>query len=193
MKKKLRIHYVTRAFQWKYAVLSLILAFAVAFVVSFTYKKQGLDYLIRKVSHVYPVEETYTITATVRKNLAIYLGLSTPIIVIFSLLLSHKVAGPLTRIVHGLHDIGEGDFSVRIKLRKGDELLDVANEINEIATKFGAMLNSQKGDIAEFKGKVASLRAKLSELSIQNNDITISLDNIEKISANLEKSLIPHR
>lgn len=193
MKKKIRIHYVTRAFQWKYAILTLILALIVAFMVGYTYKKKGMDYLVQKISNVYPAEQTYSIVANVNKKLAIYLGLISPLIIIFSLLLSHRVAGPITRIVHGLHQISEGDFSVRIKLRKGDELLDMAEGINEIAVKFGEVINQRRTGTEEIKREINALRSKLTELSIQNEDVSKYLNSIEEITANLEKSLAPQK
>lgn len=190
MKKRLRIHYVTRMFQWKYAVLSLILALAVALLVGYTYKKNGLDYLIQKISNVYPVEQTFSIKTVVNKNLAIRLGLISPVIVIFSLLLSHKIAGPLSRIVQGIHRIGEGDFNVRIKLRRGDELLDLAEGINDIAIKIGDMVTQQKISIAELRQKIVELKNLFAKLSIPNEEISNSLDGIEHLASRLENTLL---
>ena len=190
MKKRLRTHYVSRAFQWKYVILSLALAVVVAFLVGYTYKKNGLDYLIHKISNVYPVEQTYGIRSVVNKNLSIRLALVFPFIVIFSILLSHRVAGPINRIVQGISQIGEGDIGVKIKLRKGDELLDLAEGINQITDKIGAMVNEQKAGLTQIRGRVTDLKSRLVTLSIKNQDITSSLDNIEEAITGLEKSLL---
>lgn len=188
--KRLRTHYVSRAFQWKYVILSLVLAVAVAFLVGYTYKKNGLDYLIHKISNVYPVEQTYSIRTVVNRNLSIRLALVFPFIVVFSILLSHKVAGPLTRIAQGISQIGAGDFGGRIKLRKGDELLDLAEGINQITDKIGAMVNQQKAGLNQIKATVSNLKSNLAGLPIQNQDINSSLNNIEEAIKDMEESLL---
>jgi len=46
---------------------------------------------------------------------------------------SHRVVGPMTRLTRMLEAIGQGDFSQRITLRKGDALEDLARTINRMA------------------------------------------------------------
>ncbi|GIW72177.1 MAG: hypothetical protein KatS3mg102_1719 [Planctomycetota bacterium] len=43
---------------------------------------------------------------------------------------SHKLAGPLYRITQVLKQVQQGDLSARIRLRKGDLLMDFAGEVN---------------------------------------------------------------
>ena len=47
-----------------------------------------------------------------------------------SLLFPHAIAGPLYRIERELADIGKGNLRKEIKVRKGDELKDLASSIN---------------------------------------------------------------
>lgn len=56
-----------------------------------------------------------------------------PLIVVASIFLTHKVAGPLVRIKRVLSQMGQGNFSQRISLRKGDELSDLAETVNQLA------------------------------------------------------------
>ena len=56
-----------------------------------------------------------------------------PLIVVASIFLTHKVAGPLVRIKRVLSQMGQGNFSQRIQLRKGDELGDLAETVNQLA------------------------------------------------------------
>ncbi|MFC1667150.1 HAMP domain-containing protein [Candidatus Omnitrophota bacterium] len=48
------------------------------------------------------------------------------------LVLSHRVAGPIYRLEKDLADIAKGNFSIRIKFRKKDELKSIAEAINKI-------------------------------------------------------------
>ena len=51
----------------------------------------------------------------------------------WGLLLSHRIAGPIYRLERELNRMArEGDFSVRLKLRRNDELGSVADGINKV-------------------------------------------------------------
>jgi len=54
------------------------------------------------------------------------------IMLILSILISHKIAGPLFRLEKELKEIAKGDYSRKIKLRPNDELKEIADGINEI-------------------------------------------------------------
>jgi methyl-accepting chemotaxis protein len=48
---------------------------------------------------------------------------------------SNRVAGPAFRIRNVLKQIIEGDYSVRVQLRKGDQLKGLAEDLNQFITK----------------------------------------------------------
>ena len=54
------------------------------------------------------------------------------LVVWLGLVASHKVAGPLYRFKKVMKEVADGDMSVRMKLRKGDQLDDVAEAFNEM-------------------------------------------------------------
>ena len=60
------------------------------------------------------------------------LGL-TPFVICLGVLLTHKVAGPLMKIQASLAQMVKGDFDVHLKLRKRDELLELAEIVNRLA------------------------------------------------------------
>ncbi len=51
------------------------------------------------------------------------------------LYMTHKIVGPWVRIRRMLEEIGNGNFSLRINLRKADEFHDVAAWINHMCDK----------------------------------------------------------
>lgn len=69
-----------------------------------------------------------------------------PVVIVSVIYLTHRIAGPLVRIEKELHHIGEGNFDIRLNLRKNDELKALAGVINEMAdglrrlTKEGRLL-----------------------------------------------------
>lgn len=60
---------------------------------------------------------------------------------VLSIFVTHKMAGPLFRIITDLRSIESGDYSIRITLRKGDELIELAEQINSISDKFNVSRN----------------------------------------------------
>ncbi|MBO4707646.1 MAG: methyl-accepting chemotaxis protein [Elusimicrobiaceae bacterium] len=49
-----------------------------------------------------------------------------------SALLSHRIAGPVYHLERVCREIKEGNKQIRVKLRKGDALSDLANEFNSM-------------------------------------------------------------
>lgn len=66
----------------------------------------------------------------------IILSISLPLVFLLMLLLSiyisHKIAGPVYRLERELIEIANGDYSRRIKFRSNDELQEIADNINKL-------------------------------------------------------------
>ncbi len=56
-----------------------------------------------------------------------------PVVIVSVIYLTHRIAGPLVRIEKELHHIGEGNFDIRLNLRKNDELKALAGVVNQMA------------------------------------------------------------
>jgi len=72
------------------------------------------------------------------------ISLATIVAVLF---LSHKIAGPMFRFEKELREIGEGDLTKIIRLRKNDQIKDMAESLNEMTSKIHGKLNDIQGDI----------------------------------------------
>ena len=57
----------------------------------------------------------------------------TPFVICLAVLLTHKVAGPLMRIQTALAQMAKGNFDIHLKLRKHDELVELADTVNRLA------------------------------------------------------------
>jgi len=57
------------------------------------------------------------------------------LLVLWGISLTHRLVGPLERLEDDICKISEGDYSVRINLRKDDDLRPVADVINHIIDK----------------------------------------------------------
>lgn len=56
-----------------------------------------------------------------------------PVVIVSVVYFTHKIAGPLVRIERELHNIAEGNFNIKINLRKDDELKHLASVVNHMA------------------------------------------------------------
>jgi methyl-accepting chemotaxis protein len=64
----------------------------------------------------------------------VILALNTLLVGFFWLLAMHKIAGPLYRLDKSIGEIKAGRLPVEIRLRKGDELSDLAHNFNEMVS-----------------------------------------------------------
>ncbi len=56
--------------------------------------------------------------------------LSIVIVSVLGIYLSHKIAGPLFRLERVIRQLGDGDLSEHVKLREGDEFVELADAYN---------------------------------------------------------------
>ena len=56
-----------------------------------------------------------------------------PFVIWLGLRMTHRIAGPLVRILAGLQQMSLGNFEQRITLRKGDSLVELADAVNTLA------------------------------------------------------------
>lgn len=72
-----------------------------------------------------------------RVNIMILIGFPVifMIMLLWAILLSHRIAGPIYRLQQELERISKGDFSVRIKFRRKDEIGQIAEGINKVLDK----------------------------------------------------------
>jgi methyl-accepting chemotaxis protein len=119
--------------QYKYAVLTIallvlytVLLLAVIFVPSFVlFVSDGIPSSARAEAA----------NALKLLNRFMWPGIAAVILLfgMISIFITHKVAGPLFVIERMIRHISEGNFSARIKLRKGDDLAEFEHAMNHMA------------------------------------------------------------
>ncbi len=78
-------------------------------------------------------------------------------LVLLTIFFSHKVAGPVYRFEMTCHDIIDGKYTVKIKLRKGDEMQNLATLLNEvIARSRERLLGLKNAETEEEKQKIVN-------------------------------------
>jgi nitrogen fixation/metabolism regulation signal transduction histidine kinase len=83
--------------------------------------------------------------------------------VFVTLYISHKIAGPLYRIQVCLDEMGDGDLTVRAKLRTHDQLIRLAEAFNQANEKLAAQLDSICGEAERQEELFRSMQEALDE------------------------------
>lgn len=76
---------------------------------------------------------TVALFSAIGWSIALELLLVGPFVIWLGVLVTHKVAGPLVRVHAALAQLTQGNFNIRISLRKGDSLIDLADAVNTLA------------------------------------------------------------
>ena len=133
----MRIKFLTKnPLQTKYLFLILLSILAPIFVVG-----GCLYYILFQVMAeqlAIPESIAYNLIPVLQRvNLILIIGMP-PIILLllwWGVVLTHKLIGPLERLEEGLRKISKGDYFMRVKIRKDDDLKPIADVINDIVEK----------------------------------------------------------
>ena len=58
-----------------------------------------------------------------------------PVFMVLSLLITHKIAGPVYRLEQSLKQMAAGNLDLRVRFRTGDDLQELANLVNQIIAR----------------------------------------------------------
>ncbi|UCD55796.1 MAG: HAMP domain-containing protein [Candidatus Omnitrophota bacterium] len=85
-----------------------------------------------------PESIAYNLIPVVEKiNFLLIIGMPpiVSLLFIWGVILSHRLIGPLARLQKDLKKISDGDYSIRLKVRKNDDLRFLVDAINKIIDK----------------------------------------------------------
>ena len=74
-----------------------------------------------------------------------------------TLFVSHKIAGPLYRLKKVMETLAEGDFSNDFRIRRFDQLQDLANAFNAMILKIRTELKALKDNLYALKEKLNNI------------------------------------
>jgi methyl-accepting chemotaxis protein len=133
-----RRYFVNRAIQLPYFWLLVSSLIALSLMLC------GCVFLVMWMTLIYFDMERDPLAAALYKGVAGVMAVQAvvfiPLVVWLALRSSHRVAGPLVRIRKGLRQLTDGDFNVRVTLRKGDALTEIADDINRLAESLRSRL-----------------------------------------------------
>lgn len=99
----------------------------------------------------------------------LFLVIGGGLVIIFTLFLTHRVAGPFYRFEKTLDSMIEGDISGKVALRPKDEGKDLAQKINA----FNYVLNDKLTIMEKFNSNIALSALQLKKV-LQDSDVDIN-------------------
>ena len=127
--------FVQRGMQLRFVRFVLIYMFICCVVTAAIVFFATVALLGEKLASIYPQHRLPEIFG--RVYIAFFLSLlaSMPLLFYGALIFSHRIAGPLPKIYNALDSIGNGNFDVKVTLRKHDELVELVDHINRMAAR----------------------------------------------------------
>lgn len=153
---KRRIYFIEKEFQTKF-----ILKFC-ALVAAGGLLTVGLLYLLAMRSTTVSIVNSRVAVRTTADFLlpiliqtvaivTVIIGLAT---IVVTLIISHKIAGPLYRFKKAMQILSEGDFSSDFRIRHLDQLRDLADAFNDMIINIRKQLNVIKDNFISLKTKL---------------------------------------
>ncbi len=180
-----RHYFIKKEFQGKFILKFILLIFLGIMVSSgivyyLTVKNLEEAYYRSHIKIASTGEIVYPILLTAN---IITIGMIIIITIIVTLLISHKIAGPLYRIEKSIREIANGNLSFQIYLRAKDELITLAGIFNNMIVKLRGRIEKiqyaarnlddiakgwtpaqKKIDRKKLSNDVAAMRKKINEI-----------------------------
>jgi methyl-accepting chemotaxis protein len=187
MKTYKRKHYfINKQLQTKYMVITIImlLVYSALFVVILF-----LPYIIPLEFGTSLEEKTRAAKMLLELHKSVWPAIGTVILIMsgLSIFITHKIAGPVYRFKKVLAEISAGNLDITIKLRKYDDLQDLAEDMNTVVADLREFVRALKNDYQTMTVCIQELEEQLRGKSINDdsrrdliNKMQASRDNIAR-------------
>ena len=108
---------------------------------------------------------------------------------IISIFITHKVAGPVYRLKKCLTEITRGNLDIKIKLRKGDDLKDLAEHINILVEELRSSITTLKNDYDVLSDYITELERKIQTRELSEESGRQLIKKLQNSRKNIESVL----
>jgi methyl-accepting chemotaxis protein len=186
-----RQYLIKRGMQFRYIGIVFSLALLASIVTGYTVFATGWTLLGEKLANVYPQGRLVAVLRTTNLTLIRNLFIISPFVFMLGLLFSHKIAGPVYKIEKNVDEIANGNLSLRVRLRKGDELVDLADIVNKMVENIDKSVGMSKRDVLDIQKDLTEIKKIIFSRSDNPAEIEASINRLElklnKLDASLNK------
>lgn len=151
-------YWVSGRFQGKYVGLILLLTFLTAALCSYVVYYTSMISFGEKLANIYPQGRLVSAVNTINIRIIISVLLITPLVALIGIYLSHKIAGPIVRMERYMNDMASGNLAEKLVLRKGDELLMLADGINRLTESIKTTMINEKAGLDRLEKELDNLK-----------------------------------
>lgn len=172
-------YWVAGKFQGKYVGLILLLTFLTAALCTYVVYYTSMMLFGEKLASVYPQGRLVSIVNIINTRIIISILLVTPLIAMVGVYLSHKIAGPIFRMERYIGEMAMGNLQTRLILRKGDELMNLAEGINSLSESIRTTFINENTSLARISKELEILRSFASSKHPDFPSINSSADRLD--------------
>ena len=175
---KRRNYFIDRKLQTKYIIVTLLLLLVYT----------ALFVVILFTPYIIPLQMDYSLeeqSRAARMLLALHksvwpaLGLVIVIMSGLSIFVTHRVAGPVYRLRKALSEVAAGNLNFTIKLRKNDDLQDLAADMNLVVEELREFVKTLKDDHETLSVCIGDLEKQIENRSISAESGRELIDKME--------------
>lgn len=187
--QKRKIYYIEKEFQTKYILLTILslLTYTFAFlIIIFS------PYMLTLYLDFYSLSEKAEAARTLLLlHSTVWPGIG-GIILLFgalSIFITHKIAGPLYRLKKSISEITEGNLDVRVKLREGDDLKDLAEHVNVLAEELRSFVNTVRVDYDLLSDYISEIEREIKANVLTEESGRKIIKKVQDSRKNIEEAL----
>lgn len=188
-KFKRKQYLVAKKFQLKYVGLILLLMFLTACMCSYIVYYTSMLLMGEKLADVYPQGRLVHIVKIVNFRILLSLIFVTPLVALIGIFASHRIAGPIYRMEKFMSGVASGNLTSRITLRSKDELITLADGVNNIVDSLREAVMRERIHLNKVQEELDSLRRAVEAKPINQALVKDILDRLNQEIAPLNKEL----
>lgn len=164
-KRSFTNYFIDKRFQFKYLLLTILLLLSYTFIFTIILFLPSILILLLDYPLVEKAEAARTFLI-LHDTVWPTTGAVILIFSIFSVFLTHKIAGPIYRLKHALTELIRGNLDTRIRLRKRDDLQELAEQVNLLSDELRNYSSTLKKDHAQLANHIDQLEREFASESL---------------------------
>ena len=152
-------YWVSGKFQGKFVGLILLLTFLTATLCSYVVYYTSMMSFGERLASIYPQGRLVSEVNMVNSRIMMSAILISPLVALIGIYLSHKIAGPILRMERFMNNMATGNLTGKLVLRKGDELLTLAEGINRLTESMKTTIINQNTGLDRLEKELSNLNS----------------------------------
>jgi len=186
--QKRKNYLIEKHFQIKYMLLTMLLLLVYSFIfIAIIFAPYMLTLYFN-----YPlVEKTEAARAILLLHAKVWPGIGIVILLFgaVSIFITHKIAGPLYRLKKSLSQVTEGNLNVVVKLRKWDDLQDLAEHVNILIGELRTFVTTLRNDYNLLSEYILELEHKIEIKMLTEESGREIINKVQESRKNIENAL----